>query len=155
MNETRIRPAERDDVETLVEFQIAMAWETEQKRLDPQVVGRGVLGVFDQPARGRYLVAEVHDVVVGGLLVTYEWSDWRNGDWWWIQSVYVRPSARGHGLFSRLYREVERLARATPGTVGLRLYVEHDNLRAMRLYEHLGMARSAYHLYATGFTAVD
>ena len=148
-----VRLATPADAEHLVAFNQAMAWETEHKRLDPEVLGRGVAAVFEQPARGRYWVAEAGGAVQGGLLVTYEWSDWRDGDWWWIQSVYVRPEARGQGVFRTLYRHVEALARAEPGVVGLRLYVERANVRAQGVYEALGMADSAYLVYQDGFRA--
>jgi GNAT superfamily N-acetyltransferase len=128
-----------------------MAWETEQKRLDPAVLARGVARVLAEPARGRYWVAESGGAVQGGLLVTYEWSDWRDGDWWWIQSVYVRPEARGQGVFSALYRHVERLGRAAPGVVGLRLYVERENRRAQGVYAALGMADSHYLVFEDEF----
>jgi ribosomal protein S18 acetylase RimI-like enzyme len=146
-----VRLATPADAGHLVAFNQAMAWETEHKRLDPDVLGRGVAAVFEQPARGRYWVAEVGGAVQGGLLVTYEWSDWRDGDWWWIQSVYVRPEARGQGVFRALYRHVEVLARAAPGVVGLRLYVERGNEPAQRVYRALGMADSSYLVYQDWF----
>jgi len=146
-----VRPATLADAEHLVEFNRAMAWETEQKRLDPAVLGRGVGRVLAEPARGRYWVAESATGVQGGLLVTYEWSDWRDGDWWWIQSVYVRPEARGQGVFSALYRHVERLAREAPQVVGLRLYVERDNRRAQDVYAALGMEDARYVVFEDPF----
>jgi GNAT superfamily N-acetyltransferase len=97
------------------------------------------------------LVAELDGAVVGCLLVTYEWSDWRDGDWWWIQSVYVAESARRQGVFRALYAELERLARATPRVVGLRLYVEWENLRAQETYRALGMDQCHYHQYERAF----
>jgi GNAT superfamily N-acetyltransferase len=146
-----IRPARPADLPELVEFNLAMAWETEHKRLDPDVLRRGVAAVFEGSGRGRYLVAVLDGAVQGGLLLTYEWSDWRNGDWWWIQSVYVRAPARGRGVFSALYRAVEAEARATPGVVGLRLYVERDNARAQATYAALGMSAEPYLIYQRGF----
>src|SRR5438477_5022240 len=112
-----IRPAHQDDIPLLVDFNQAMAWETEKKALDRTVLTRGIAAVFDDLRRGFYLVAVDGDDVVGGLLITYEWSDWRNGDWWWIQSVYVRSSHRRGGVFSALHADVERRARATAGVV--------------------------------------
>jgi GNAT superfamily N-acetyltransferase len=145
-----LRDATPADVDALVEFNAAMAWETEHKRLDPALLRPGVAAVFDDPRRGFYLVAERARAVVGGLLVTYEWSDWRNGDWWWVQSVYVVPEARGQGVFGALYRAIEARARAA-GAVGLRLYVERDNHRAQRTYAALGMGETVYRLYEQPF----
>ena len=142
----QIRAAEPADVASLVQWNAAMAWETEQKQLDPAILARGVAGVFEQPQRGFYLVAERDGTAVGSLLVTYEWSDWRCGDFWWIQSVYVVPEARRGGAFRALYAEVERRA-AAAGAVGLRLYVETENRRAQATYEGLGMERCHYFMY--------
>jgi GNAT superfamily N-acetyltransferase len=147
-----IRDARDGDTDVLVEFNRAMALETEHKVLDPEVLGRGVRGVFERPSRGFYLVAEQQREVIGGLLVTTEWSDWRCGDWWWIQSVYVRPAHRGHGVFAGLYAEVERRARSA-AAIGLRLYVERDNHRAQRTYASLGMQQTAYRLFESEFAA--
>lgn len=151
----RIRAATRADLETLVDFNAAMAWETERKRLDRAVLARGIAAVFEDPRRGFYLIAEAGGDAAGALLVTYEWSDWRCGDWWWIQSVYVQEAHRRTGVFKGLYASVEERARATPGVVGLRLYVEWENERAMRTYEALGMAQAHYHMYQRGFVALD
>jgi GNAT superfamily N-acetyltransferase len=107
-----------------------------------------VAGIFERPQRGFYLVAECDGVASGCLLVTYEWSDWRCGDFWWIQSVYVTPPARRRGVFRALYADVERRAHAA-GAVGLRLYVETGNGRAQATYERLGMQRCHYHMYET------
>jgi GNAT superfamily N-acetyltransferase len=147
----QVRPATATDAGHLVSFNLAMAWETEHKRLDPEVLAAGVRSVFEQPARGRYWVAEAGGVVQGGLMVTYEWSDWRNGDWWWIQSVYVRPEARGQGVFGALYRHVAALAREATGVVGLRLYVERANDRAQGVYRALGMDDAGYLVFEQPF----
>lgn len=149
-----IRPATRTDVPFLVAGNAAMARETEGKALDRDVLKRGVDAVFADPRRGFYLVAEHAGEAVGCLLVTFEWSDWRNGDWWWIQSVYVSPAQRRHGVFRALYAETERRARAA-GTVGLRLYVERDNARAQATYRALGMEEEPYRMLRRGFTSVD
>jgi GNAT superfamily N-acetyltransferase len=109
----------------ITEFQLAMAWETEQLRLDPLKCTPGVRAVFEQPQRGRYYVATEGDRILGSLLITYEWSDWRNGDIWWIQSVYVIPEARND-------------------VYGLRLYVEKHNTRAKQVYQQLGMSGDHY-----------
>jgi len=149
---TRVRAATRADIAFLVEANAAMAWETEKKTLDRELLARGVSAVLDEPRRGFYLIAEHCAAAAAAcLLITYEWSDWRNGDWWWIQSVYVRPDHRRHGVFRSLYRHVEAAARAAPGVVGLRLFVEWDNERAQRTYAALGMQQEHYHMYRTGF----
>jgi len=141
-----IRAATPADVADLVAWNAAMAWETEHKRLDPETLQAGVRGVLEQPRRGFYLVAERAAAAVGCLLVTYEWSDWRGGDFWWIQSVYVAPAARRGGAFRALYADVAQRA-AAAGAVGLRLYVETENQRAHATYEGLGMQRCHYFMY--------
>jgi len=146
-----IRDAVREDIAFLDTANAAMAWETEHKRLDFAVVERGVAGIFDDPRRGFYLIAEHAGAAAGSLLITHEWSDWRSGKWWWIQSVYVMPPARRHGMFRALYAEVERRARARPGVVGLRLYVERDNVRAQQTYAALGMAPTQYNMFEREF----
>jgi ribosomal protein S18 acetylase RimI-like enzyme len=141
-----IRPAAIADLPDLLAWNVAMAWETERKQLDPAVLERGISGVFAQPRRGFYLVAERVGVPLGGLLVTYEWSDWRAGDFWWIQSVYVDPAARRGGVFRALHADVVRRAGAA-GAVGIRLYVETENRRAQSTYADLGMQRCHYWMY--------
>ena len=141
-----IRTASPADVADLAAWNAAMAWETEHKRLDPERLRRGVGAVLEQPQRGFYLVAEMDGTAVGGLLVTYEWSDWRCGDFWWIQSVYVVPAARRGGVFRALHAAVAERA-AAAGAVGLRLYVETENARAQATYEGLGMQRCHYFMY--------
>lgn len=141
-----IRDATIDDLPHLLAWNAAMAWETEHKQLDPAVLERGIRGVFAQARRGFYLIAEIDGAAVGSLLVTYEWSDWRCGDFWWIQSVYVTEPARRGGVFRTLYAEVEQRARRA-GAVGLRLYVETENQRAQATYEGLGMQRCQYWMY--------
>lgn len=142
--ELLIRPARREDVPALVDFACAMAWETEHKRLDRDTVSRGIGAVFERPGRARYLVAERAGAAVGTLMLTYEWSDWRCADWWWIQSVYVVDAERRHGVFRALYAAVKREAESDPGVCGIRLYVEQDNERAQRTYAALGMEDARY-----------
>ena len=149
-----IRAATPADAADLVDWNAAMAWETEHKQLDPEVLRRGVAGVLEQPRRGFYLVAEGAGVAVGSLLVTFEWSDWRCGDFWWIQSVYVDPPARRGGVFRALYAAVEKRA-AAAGAVGLRLYVETENQRAQATYEDLGMQRCHYLMYEMPLAATS
>ncbi len=146
-----VRTAKVSDIPFLVDCNAAMASETEHKTLDRAVLTRGTQAVFDDPRRGFYLIAERDGEPAGCLLITYEWSDWRNGDWWWFQSVYVAPAARRGGVFRALYAEVERRARAA-GAVGLRLYVERDNARAQQTYASLGMEEEAYKMLRRGFS---
>lgn len=146
MSELLIRDARPDDVDCLADFAAAMAWETERKRLDRAIVRRGVATVLDDPRRGRYLIAERDGCALGTLMLTYEWSDWRAGDWWWIQSVYVAGSARRSGVFRALYAHLRADAEATAGVCGLRLYVEHDNHAAQATYQALGMADAGYRM---------
>jgi len=150
----RVRVATPADLQFLVDCNAAMALETEHKRLDRQVLARGTRAVFDDTRRGFYLVAERDSEPAGCLLVTYEWSDWRNGDWWWFQSVYVTPAARRSGVFRALYADVERRARAA-GAVGLRLYVERGNARAQQTYASLGMQEEAYKMLRRGLIDFD
>ncbi|HVC16374.1 MAG TPA: GNAT family N-acetyltransferase [Rhodanobacter sp.] len=146
MSSLLIRPATLRDLPELCAWTAAMAWETERKQLDPALLERGIAGVFEQPRRGFYLVAERAGVAVGSLLLTYEWSDWRCGDFWWIQSVYVIPEARRSGVFRALHADVRQRA-AAAGAVGLRLYVETENRRAQATYAELGMQRCHYLMY--------
>lgn len=141
-----LRRATITDAATIAEFNRRLAWETEHKRLDDALLVPGVAAVLANPARGTYYVAEADGAVVGQLLITLEWSDWRNGWFWWIQSVYVLAEARRHGVFRALYQHVAAEARARGDVVGIRLYVERDNLRAQQTYEQLGMASPGYHV---------
>lgn len=145
-----IRPASSADAAVIAAFNQAIAFETEGKVLSPSLVEAGVRGLFADPARGFYLVAEEAGEVLGGLMVTFEWSDWRNADFWWIQSVYVRPAARRRGIFARLYREIEARARAA-GACGLRLYVENENQAATATYLSLGMHDAHYRVMEQSF----
>lgn len=142
-----IRPAKKEDAAALVRFNQAMALETEGKILDAETLRSGVEAVFQTDDRGFYVVAEDAGKIVGGLMVTFEWSDWRDGWFWWIQSVYILPEARGGKLYSRLYRFVKDAARDEKNVRGFRLYVEKENLHARRVYEKLGMESSHYLMY--------
>jgi GNAT superfamily N-acetyltransferase len=149
---TQTRAATAGDLDFIVHGNTAMALETEHKILDPATVRSGVQAAFDDPARGRYFVAEIDGKVVGQLMITYEWSDWRNGVFWWIQSVYVEPAARRQGVFRALYGHVEGLARRMPRVCGLRLYVEKDNIRAQRTYLGCGMVDAGYVVMETDYS---
>lgn len=142
-----IRAASPDDAARLVEWACAMAWETEHKRLDPGVVRRGIDTVLAQPARGRYFVACDGATLLGTLMLTFEWSDWRCADWWWIQSVYVDPGHRRRGVYRALYAHVLAQARASEGVCGLRLYVEKENTSAQSTYAALGMGDAGYLMF--------
>jgi ribosomal protein S18 acetylase RimI-like enzyme len=139
-----VRLACAADAQVLTEFNTAMALETEGKRLLPEVIGAGVRSLLDDPASGFYVVAEEEGRAVGSLLVTKEWSDWRNGSFWWIQSVYVRPEWRRKGVYRRLYRHVQERAASDPAVCGFRLYVERENARAQATYGALGMKATRY-----------
>ena len=139
-----IVPASREDAPILAEFNCAMAMETEEKPLDPETVRKGVEAIFEKEERGRYLVARREGRVIGQLLLTLEWSDWRNGEIWWIQSVYVQPDHRGLGVYKALYQAVREEAESRDDVVGIRLYVEHNNDRAQTVYRKLGMQAGGY-----------
>ena len=138
-----VRPGREADATVIARFQIQLARETEGKKLDPYVVERGVRRVFAGGTGARYFVADSAGEVVGCCMTTGEWSDWRNGMMWWLQSVYVRPEDRGRGVFRAMLAEAERAALAD-GAACLRLYVEHDNARARQTYHHAGFAAQPY-----------
>jgi GNAT superfamily N-acetyltransferase len=140
----RIRPARPDDLETIVEFNAALAWESEHLKLDRATLHAGVTAGLTDTNKACYFMAESNGQVVGQLMLTLEWSDWRNGWLWWIQSVYVVPEARRQGVFRALYQHVAEAARCAGNVVGLRLYMERDNSRAEATYLALGMERTKY-----------
>jgi GNAT superfamily N-acetyltransferase len=139
-----IRAARTEDAEFLAAGNVAMALESEHKQLDPATVNRGVRAVLADPARGHYFVAERNGRPVGQLMVTHEWSDWRNGNFWWIQSVYVLPEARRLGVFRSLFAHLEQLGEADATVCGIRLYVERENKRAQATYRHCGLEDAGY-----------
>lgn len=143
--EITIRAAVPADAGAIAANNRAIALETEEWEISPETALSGVRAILEEPGRGFYLVAVAGDgAVVGQCMVTYEWSDWRSGDFWWVQSVYVRPDCRRQGIFARLYRTVEAMAEARPDVTGLRLYVEAGNATAQAAYERLGMRRAPY-----------
>ncbi|MGC8884071.1 MAG: GNAT family N-acetyltransferase [Bryobacteraceae bacterium] len=146
-----VRDARPEDAEFLVRGNAAMALETEGLSLDLDRLRAGVFALFDDPSRGRYFIAELGGRRAGQLMITYEWSDWRNGCFWWIQSVWVEPGLRGRGVFRLLYSHVRALARATPGVCGLRLYVERSNSRAREVYLRCGMHQTGYDVFEEDF----
>ena len=146
-HDIQVRPATETDVSLMARWAEAMAFETENKQLDRELVARGIaIGVAD-PARARYFMATIAGEPVGTLMLTFEWSDWRCAWWWWIQSVYVAPAHRRKGVYRALYGHVQDLARAESDVCGLRLYVERENTNAQRTYEFLGMVDSGYRMY--------
>lgn len=145
--EISIRLAQKADAPALVEFNQAMALETEGKRLETNILQSGVEAVFDDEKKGFYVVAESEGKIIGGLMITFEWSDWRNSWFWWIQSVYILPAGRGRKIYSRLYDFVKEKARQQGGVCGIRLYVEKENEHAQKVYEKVGMEKSYYLMY--------
>jgi len=142
-----IRPGTCADADTLADFQLRMAMETEGLRLDPEVLSSGVRAVLDDPSKGSYWVAEEDGRVIASLLVVPEWSDWRNGTVWWIHSLYVRDEYRRRGVFRALFGHLKRLVQQDDGLKGLRLYVDRRNARAQQAYEAMGMDGDHYRLY--------
>ncbi len=142
-----IRKGKLSDTERIVELQLQMARETEGLKLNKQVVTKGVQGVFQQPERGTYWVAEENNRVLAVLLAIPEWSDWRNATVLWIHSLYVIPEAREKGIFSKLYGNLKKQVRQSTELAGLRLYVDKQNTPAQKVYEKLGMNKHHYELY--------
>ena len=142
-----IRQATAEDAESIAEFNRLMAFETEHKKLIPEVILTGVKTMIANPSHGFYLVAEKEGEIAGSLMITTEWSDWRNGVVWWVQSVYVRDEYRRQGIYRGLYEEVKSLSSSDESVCGYRLYVEKDNVRAQKTYESLGMIETDYLMY--------
>ncbi len=147
----QIRTANTSDSATIARFNAAMALESEDVELDLSVLTAGVEAALADPSRAFYLLSELDGVVAGQLMVTYEWSDWRNGWIWWIQSVYVEPEHRRKGVYRGLYRRLEEMAAEEGNVRGIRLYVMRENLGAKKTYESLGMHHSEYDMYETEF----
>ncbi|HJO83885.1 MAG: GNAT family N-acetyltransferase [SAR202 cluster bacterium] len=146
-----VRRGMSEDAEHIIGFQQNMAMETEGKTLDPDLIGAGVAAVFESDDKGFYLVAEAEGQVVGSLLVTYEWSDWRNATFLWIQSVYVDAAWRRKGVYSAMHGHVNDIATSRDGICGIRLYVEHENRIAQQTYNGLGMHEAHYYMYEVDF----
>lgn len=144
-----IRHALEKDLDVVSKNVMAMAHDALDIELSSDVVTKAVHSLFEHPELGFYLVGEMGGLVVGSLLVTFEWSDWRNGVYWWIQSVYVRPDYRKKGIYRQLHRFIEQKAAADPGVVGLNLYVYKENIIARSAYESLGMVQSNSLIYYT------
>ena len=142
-----IRIAKVEDAPDLIEFNQAMALETEGKQLETRVLQSGVEAVFNDEKKGFYVVAEEENKIIGGLMITFEWSDWRNNWFWWIQSVYILPEMRGRKIYSQLYKFVKEKARENGNVCGFRLYVEKENVNAQKVYEKVEMEKSHYLMY--------
>jgi GNAT superfamily N-acetyltransferase len=149
-----IRPSTPADASVIAGFNARLALETEHLQLDPTRLRAGVDAVLAEGNKGTYWVAEAGGEVVGQLMITFEWSDWRNGSFWWIQSVYVRADWRSRGVFKALYKHVHQQAKSRNDACGLRLYVERDNQRARQLYQRLGLRPTSYELYEVDFRIV-
>jgi len=147
----KIRPATPADDSVVTAFNLRLAEETEQLRLNPQTVRAGVTAVLSDASKGLYFLAETDGQIAGQLMITYEWSDWRNGNLWWLQSVYVHPGFRGRGVFRDLFAHLTELARARKDVAGLRLYMHHENEAARRTYERVGMKRAGYEVFEMDF----
>ena len=149
--EIRIRPATLSDISAIADFNARLALETEKRHLDPERVRAGVAALLNDSAKGTYYVVEVEAQIAGQLLITYEWSDWRNGNFWWIQSVYVAEQFRGRGVFRALFEHVSALARARMDVCGLRLYMDAHNAGARQTYERLGLKQTSYEVFEMEF----
>lgn len=150
-----IRKAKASDANKIAEFNINMANETEGIRLKPEVILAGAKRLIEDDTLGYYLVAESDKEIIGSLMVTTEWSDWRNGQFWWIQSVYVLPQWRRMGLYRALYEKVKLLAEDNKNVCGYRLYVERENMIAQSTYDSVGMHETHYKMYEELKTGID
>lgn len=142
-----IRAAKPGDSALIARFNKDMALETENLELDDDTILTGVKAVLNDPGLGYYIIAEIDGSPAGSLMITYEWSDWRNGNFWWIQSVFVERQARRSGVFKSMYSFIEAEADNDNNCVGIRLYVEKENSRAQKTYESLGMYEAPYNMY--------
>jgi len=147
----KIRKARLPDAATIADFNRRLAWETERRRLNPARINPGVRALLRHPAKGIYYVAEGKGTIAGQLMITYEWSDWRNGNFWWIQSVYVLPEFRKQGVFRALFAHVHKLAKSNKSVCGLRLYMHAANERARRSYERQGLEHTKYEVFEMDF----
>lgn len=147
INNIVVRNATEADIPTIVEFNKAMAYETEEVILDEDILHAGVSAVFKDSNKGFYIVAEKDGVVVGCLMITYEWSDWRNGIFWWIQSVFVKANNRSEGIYTTMYEYIKTLLLKNVDVAGIRLYVDIENVNAQEVYTKLGMRSSRYKIF--------
>ncbi len=156
INHLIVRLATSEDAKTIALFSAAMALETEGRRLDSDRLYDGTVALIESPERGFFMVAELELAntrqLVGQLMITYEWSDWRNGAFWWIQSVYVDPAWRRQSVFRRMHETVMTTAKASPNVCGVRLYVEETNRSAQAVYRKVGLTPSSYAIFEIDFT---
>ncbi len=146
-----IRKAVSSDAVVVTEYNVRLARETEGRELARETVGQGVAALLADAERGIYFLAEIGGEVVGQLMITREWSDWRNAWFWWIQSVYVRAESRGQGVYRSLYSHVKSVAAQEDDVCGIRLYVESENERAQEVYRRMGMSKSSYQFFELEF----
>lgn len=151
MTQIQYRKAITSDIPLLTEFNVSLAFESQKLKLDPAVTCKGVESVINDSNRGFYLLAESANITLACLLVTREWSDWRNGFFWWLQSVYVRESHRRQGIFSGMMQEIRKMAAAAPDVVDIRLYVNKDNHSAIKTYLETGFKKSSYQIMELNF----
>ena len=143
----KVRPAKKEDADSIVDFQLKMALETENLELDQGVVEKGVASVFKDPGKGTYYITESEGNIIASLLTTREWSDWRNGQVLWLQSLYVLPEYRRKGIFKRMYFFLKNKVEKDEELKGLRLYVDKSNLIAQKVYNAIGMDHEHYQMY--------
>ena len=141
---TLVRKATPEDAQFILQCQLDMAWETEQVRLSEEVTSAGIWAALNDINRGFYIIAEVAETAVGCLMITREWSDWRNAWIWWVQSVYIVPSHRRSGVYSKMYHYIRQLVEQNTETAGIRLYVDNTNENARKVYTALGMNGDHY-----------
>ncbi|HEY6288735.1 MAG TPA: N-acetyltransferase [Nitrospiraceae bacterium] len=155
LDHLNVRFARPEDAATIVSFSAAMALETEGRRLDLDRLYDGTIALLESPDRGFFMVAELEQAddrrLLGQLMITYEWSDWRNGAFWWIQSVYVDPAWRRQSIFRRMHETVMATAKTSPNVCGVRLYVEENNGAAQAVYRKVGLTPSSYAIFETDF----
>lgn len=149
-NLQKIRKARIEDLEYIVKFNYNLAKETENKELNLEILTKGVQAILNDSTKGQYYVYEINEKIVGQIMYTYEWSDWRNGMFLWVQSVYVDAEYRRKGIFKEMYTYVREICDEEGGLVGIRLYVEKENLDAKSTYKSLGMQECNYHMYEYG-----
>ena len=147
----KVSKAQKSDIPEIIQFNINMAMETENKKLDEQTVTKGVNEVFNSPSLGYYIITKDSSGILGCLMITYEWSDWRNGLFWWIQSVYVKKTYRRKGVFKKMYKFIHERAINDKKCTGIRLYVENNNSIAQKVYNNLGMEETYYKLFEVDF----
>ena len=147
----KVSKAQKSDIPEIIQFNINMAMETENKKLDEQTVTKGVNEVFNSPSLGYYIITKDSSGILGCLMITYEWSDWRNGLFWWIQSVYVKKTYRRKGVFKKMYKFIHERAINAKKCTGIRLYVENNNSIAQKVYNNLGMEETYYKLFEVDF----